>query len=377
MLLIVAAALLAVAQHPFITYPLSLLAWRAVAGSRSPRPEGETRAPLSILCCCANEEAVIAGKMDNTLAAAAAYGGPVEILFHLDGCTDRTADILRGYGDAVVVLEAQEKCGKSIGMARLAACATGEILAFTDANTALASDALSHTARILTDPEIGGVSARLGTTNAQDSTVAAVSSLYWRFEEMIKRLESETGSMIGADGAFFAIRRELYRPPPPDIIDDLHTSLGVILAGRRLVSAPQVRAFEKTANDEREEFRRKVRIACRAVNALRLLAPQLHRRSPEIVYKLYSHKVLRWIALPLGGAGLAALVGHLWITAGPAYALTPLTPLLAALLLGRLGIRPFGGAYQAFLALAAVTIGVIHSIGGRRYQTWTVAPSGR
>lgn len=369
--------LVVVALHPFVTYPLSLRVWRLLR----PRPLAHTISSdfptISLLCCGHNEESVIAAKVENSLAAAKTYGGKVEILFFLDGCTDRTAEILAGYSDQVSVIDSPGRNGKSTGMARLVAASTGEIIVFTDANTMIAANALSAFADHFVDPEIGCVCSYLQVVNSFEGQTAQVNSRYWQFEEGLKLLETETGTTLSADGGLFAIRRNLYSPTPPDIIDDMHTSMNVLLSGARVISSRTVLAEERTTPVQKDEFRRKVRIACRAFNCFRLLAPRLNSSSPEIVYKFYSHKFLRWIALPIGAVGGLLIVAGLatvglWSIAGLLVAAG-----LAALGLGRLKLPFFAALYEIVLAHWAVTLGVVDSLSGKRYQTWAPALSGR
>jgi hypothetical protein len=182
---------------------------------------------------------------------------------------------------------------------------------------------------------------------------------------------------MGSDGAFFLIRRELYIPTPPDIIDDMHTSLNVVLQGKRLLSWPSVRAYEKTATDRGDEFRRKIRIACRAFNCYRLLARRLHAQPAMTIYKFYSHKVLRWLTLPLGLSGAALLVATLLLGGLSTAGLVVITIAAIALALGRLGVRYFKLGFELAVSLLATFLGVIESLRGRRYQVWNSAPSGR
>lgn len=377
-LILLGLVLLALAQHPYVTFPASLLLWRRLA----PRPISmaspfEAPPSVSILCCCHNEEQVIADKVEAQLRTVRHYGGEAEMLFYLDDCTDRTAEILRGFGTDVRVVEGRQRAGKSVGMAALVAQSTGRLLVFTDANTFPAENAIAEIARPFADPEVGGVSARLLYVNEASTEVARLNGLYWRLEEWIKAAESATGSIMGADGGLFAIRRELYVPTPPDIIDDLHTSLNVILAGKRLISYPGALAYEKTATDRDDEFRRKVRISCRAFNCCRRLGPALGRSSAEVVYKLASHKLLRWFGLPLGVAGLSAIAAGLLMQGASLAGWLVLLAPAAALLLGRLDIKPFTALYEFALSLWAVTLGLAQSLRGLRYQTWSAAASGR
>lgn len=369
--------LFAVAMHPFVTYPLSLMVWRQLR----PRPLANKTSSdfptISLLCCGHNEESVIAAKVENSLAAAKKYRGKTEILFFLDGCTDRTSEIIRGYSDGIRVIDSPDRNGKSTGMARLVAASTGEIIAFTDANTIIAADALSAFSDHFADSRIGCVCSYLEVVNSFEGQTAKINSRYWRFEEALKLLETETGTTLSADGGLFAIRRSLYSPTPPDIIDDMHTSMNVLLSGARVISSRTVLAEERTTPVQNDEFRRKVRIACRAFNCFRLLAPRLNSAPLEIVYKFYSHKMLRWLALPIGLLGGVLIVAGLVASGFGLIAGLLVIGSLTALGLGRLKLPVFATLYEIVLAHWAVTLGVIDSLSGKRYQTWAPALSGR
>ena len=170
--------------------------------------------------------------------------------------------------------------------------------------------------------------------------------------------------MMGADGAFFVIRRELYTPTPPDIIDDMHTSLNVVFQGKRLVSWPRVRAFEKTAADRSDEFRRKVRIACRAFNCYRLLRAQA---APPT-----GHDDLQ-ILFAQGSAladALLALGGMAFLVAGPVarWAVGHRAGHRGGggrrMLLGWFGIRYFKMGFELMVSLLATFLGVIELCPG-------------
>ncbi len=152
------------------------------------------------------------------------------------------------------------------------------------------------------DPAVGVVCGHLryGAAAAGNAT-AATGSLYWRLEERIKQLESATGSVMGADGSIFAMRRSAYQPAPADLIDDMFVSLSALCAGGRVVRAEHAVAFEEQVSHPGEEFRRKVRIACQAFNVHRALWPRLRRLPALDRYKYVSHKLLRWFVAPSAG----------------------------------------------------------------------------
>ncbi|WP_265949532.1 glycosyltransferase [Dechloromonas sp. A34] len=378
--LYLAGVCLLLALHPFVTYPLSLYGLRLLRRPpAAPAPLAEpVAAPSFAICMCAyNEEAVIAAKIANLLALREQEPG-LEILVHVDAATDRTAEILSSYADRITLQVSAERRGKTAGMNSLVARATASIIVFTDANVMLDAGALPALRRHFADPGVGCVCGNLIYVNGEDSVTAATGSLYWRFEEAIKRLEGETGSVMGADGSLFAIRHHLHHAPPEHIIDDMYVSFRILCAGYRIVQATDVRAYEKSATSPGEEFRRKQRIACQAFNVHRLLWPRLRRLDGLSLYKYLSHKLLRWLciyllvlafasfelALVLAGQGVAAavLAGLLGLALGIGY---------------RFPLKPFAQIFDILAVLTAVGLGVWRSLRGERFQTWTPAASVR
>ena len=120
--------------------------------------------------------------------------------------------------------------------------------------------------RNFADPEVGLVTGwtRYGDVNNTENTAG----LYSRFEKWTKVRESQISSCVGADGAVFAIRKELYRILWKDDINDFVIPLNVIRQGKRVVIDPEVFCFEKPA----EESGRNIhvnRITTRTLNAIR------------------------------------------------------------------------------------------------------------
>src|SRR5204862_1846827 len=84
--------------------------------------------------------------------------------------------------------------------------------------------------------------------------------LYWRYEKQIRRDESATGSVVGATGAIYAMRRSLWQPLPDEtILDDVLTPMRCVMAGYRVVFEERACAFDRTAADADAEGRRKLR----------------------------------------------------------------------------------------------------------------------
>jgi cellulose synthase/poly-beta-1,6-N-acetylglucosamine synthase-like glycosyltransferase len=283
---------------------------------------------------------------------------------------------LQQYASQIDLHIASERRGKTWGMNLLASKAKASILIFTDANVMMDLDCVGDFRRYFADPEIGCVCGNLVYTNSGASATASSGSIYWQFEEVIKRLEMESGSMVGADGSIFAIRRALHSPPPEHIIDDLYVSLMILCAGYRVIQASDALAYEESVVSAREEFRRKIRIACQAFNVHRLLWPQLRELDAVTLYKYVSHKLIRWFTIYLLAAAAMAFAAALIVAGHSLIAAALVVAGSAALLLGCLStVKPFAQIAGIVAAFAGTGWGVWRSLRGERYQTWTPAAS--
>jgi cellulose synthase/poly-beta-1,6-N-acetylglucosamine synthase-like glycosyltransferase len=374
-LIVIAVLAGLLAAHPFVTYPLSLWLLKALRGAVAPVVStGQTPLTFAVCMCAYNEERVIEAKIQNLLALREREPD-LKIHVYVDAASDRTAEILRGYADLIDLHVSPERHGKTYGMNLLSARAQADVLVFTDANVMLDLQCISDLRRHFDDPSIGCVCGNLNYTNAGVSVTASSGSLYWRFEEALKRLESDTGSMMGADGSIFAMRRALRRAPPDHIIDDMYVSLMTIIEGYRLIQAPDVRAYEESVTQATEEFGRKVRIACQAFNVHRVLWPRLRQMDALTRYKYVSHKFLRWLSIYFAAIAAVALLAACLAAGQMILAVALVVAAGTVLALGAASIKPFSQILDLLTALAGAGLGVVRSMRGERFQTWTPAAS--
>ncbi len=373
---VLAALALFLAAHPFTTLPLSL---RALARLR-PRPLAGGRSPsrLAVCVCAYNEASVIAARVENLLACRARLPG-LEILVYVDAATDATAQILAGYGERIRLVVSADRHGKTAGMNRLVALTDAEIVVFTDANVTFAEDAIERLVAPFADPSVGCACGHLRYVDPDDPTsTAATGSLYWRLEEHIKSLESATGSVMGADGSIFALRRALHRPPPPHLIDDMFVSLSVLCDGARIVRVADAVAYESSVSRPAEEFRRKVRIACQAFNVNRALWGRLVRLPAVDLYKYMSHKVLRWLSIYfVAASGVFALAAIALAAGARAAGAAGLLAVAGTWLVAAAQRGALGRLREVFAALIATGLGVWRSCRGDTFQTWNPPASAR
>jgi len=274
---------------------LTLLAWF----SEAPFPDSDLPAPsVTLLISAFNESQVIAAKLENALALEYPCDR-LEIMVISDGSDDGTDEIVQRFSPRGIRLLRQEpRMGKTAGLNLGVSEAHGQILVFSDANAMYQSDAVRRLVRHFSSPKVGYVvgNARYYEKGTESSS-AQSEGLYWKLETYLKKKESIFGSVVGGDGAIYAVRRELYSPLLPTDINDFLNPLQIVTLGYYGVFEPAAVCYEEAAENFGQEYRRKVRIISRSLNAL--------RRVPEVLnplqnsrhwFLLVSHKVLRWFA---------------------------------------------------------------------------------
>src|SRR5689334_15602779 len=246
--------------YTYFGYPLALWALTRLIRTKPDSTPGAADWPtVSILISAYNEEAVIAERVENLLELD--YPSErLEILIGSDGSADRTTDIVESYSK-VRLLSFAERRGKASVLNDLVAAARGEIVVLTDANTFFRPDAVRQLVRTLIHRPYGSVA--VGQLELRSPAERGnLDGSYWRFETWIKTLESRVGSLLGANGAIYAFRRERYQPLPPEaIVDDfLIPMLMRLRFGDRIFFVPEARAWERSPDEVVDEFRRRVRI---------------------------------------------------------------------------------------------------------------------
>jgi cellulose synthase/poly-beta-1,6-N-acetylglucosamine synthase-like glycosyltransferase len=366
----------------YIGYPL-VLASIATFSSRELAKTGRNHYKISVLVAAHNEESTAADKIRNTLGLDYPIDD-LELVIVSDGSTDNTNAILTAMSSPRVKVNLSPvNQGKTVAMNEAANRAEGEILVFTDANVIIAPDALQKISNAFADETIGCVCGTLTYTNANTSINSCAGSMYWKYEELVKRLESRTGSVIGADGALFAIRRELFTPLKSYLIDDFTTSVLVLTQGYRVVVDPAVRVFETYGVDVRDEFRRKRRIANRMYTAIRYVWPRMRSISYGLRVRFILHRILRYWTFPLL---ILTFVSNLSVARYSSFftvfaSLQVVWYVLALLgaIWSQRGRRNLlvKAPFMLTTMFCAQFLGVIDSLRGKRYTRWSPPSTAR
>ena len=85
--------------------------------------------------------------------------------------------------------------------------ATGQLLAFSDANALWEPDALLHLTAAFSDPAVGYACGQVRFVNDAGTNQEG---LYWRYEMWLREHESALASVTAGNGAIYAVRPEAY-----------------------------------------------------------------------------------------------------------------------------------------------------------------------
>ncbi len=248
---------------------------------------------VSVVLSVYNEEYVIEGKIKNLLSLD--YPADrLEIVIGSDGSTDKTNEIIKKFTNSRITLLASDaQRGKMATINEIARHAKNEIIVFTDARQTFEKTAVSELVRNFSDPKVGCVSGEL-MLSQEKSTTAKGLNLYWNYEKLIRTYESEIHSMIGATGAIYAIRRELYTDAPPHVVlDDVYIPLKIVLKGFRAVFDHAAKAYDRVNESPYEEHQRKARTLFGNYQIFFMIPDSFNPFKSPIAIQIFSHKLLR------------------------------------------------------------------------------------
>lgn len=285
---------IAILLYTYIGYPLLLMVLARLKEERRPLEKKEVLPSVSVILSVYNEEEVIADKIRNFLDLNYPED-KAEMIIVSDGSTDRTVELARSVATArIKILDLKERKGKTEALNRAVKEASGDILVFTDANSMFKKDALKRLAKPFVDPAVGLVSGQ--AIYVRKGNREELRGLYLRYEEALKKLESMVASLVGADGAIYAMRRSLYSPIQAELINDFLHPIQIVLKGFKALFEPQAIALEEAEEVDSKEFWRQKRITAQAMRVYLHCLPDLVVRGKWLyIWQLTSHKFLRWL----------------------------------------------------------------------------------
>lgn len=368
--------------YTYVGYPLLLLLISKLRGKRPPAPVPDSLPSVSMIVAAYNEEAVLREKLENT-ARLEYPAGKLEVLVGSDGSTDATGTILREYAQRVPGLRAvlfPVRRGKASVVNDLVASAAGDILVFGDANTMYRPDAIRELVAPFADPVVGGTCGQNEYVAERDTSGGHGEVSYWSYENTVKKLESAVGTLVGATGGIYALRRALFQPLPVDrlVQDDLVIPLRAVEAGYRISYVEGARAQERATGDVVVEYRRRARISATNYSSLSLVSRLLDPRRGFIAFAFWSHKIIRWtvplLLLVLAACSVALAPESAFFRGVVIAEVAFLVVALAGLVADRLNLEigPLGSASFFLLLNVGLLVGFFRYLRGTQRSLWTV-----
>lgn len=332
---------------------------------------------VSVVITAYNEERDIAAKLDNTLQID--YPPEkMEIIVASDCSSDRTEEIVRRYAERGVKLYRQEsRLGKTSAQNMAAEKAAGEIILFSDATTAYEKNVLRAMLPNFADESIGCVAGKLFYVNRGETHVGAGARSYWNYETFLKECESRAGSLIGASGCLYAVRKRAYQPMYAEACSDFLIATVVRRQNLRTVFEPNAVCTEETNDQSGKEMRMRVRVISQTLADLWRNREMLNPlKSGFYAVELFSHKVLRYavpfflISLFISSFAAAFYSNFFAFAFGLQIIFYSLA--LAAWILERREIKIRLLAIPLYFALAnlASLVGFWKFLKGERYASW-------
>lgn len=286
-----------------VAYPLVVTALARMNGL--PLRTGDALPTVTVIIAAHNEERVIERRIEN-LRALDYPADLVEIVVTSDASTDATEALAESAGVRVV---RNLRGGKVAAQNRAVRESTADVVAFTDANSTWATDALRTLVRGFADPDVAYVCGRLNVL-ADDGRNKE--GAYWRYELGVRDAESRLDSVTGGNGSIYAVRRSEYVEVDSRFGHDLSLPYLMVQRGRRAVYEAGAQAYEKATPTTEDEYRRKVRMFEHCW-AILFEGKMLRGQRPLYLVELLSHRHLRYASGLLHLVLLAtsiALVGH-------------------------------------------------------------------
>jgi cellulose synthase/poly-beta-1,6-N-acetylglucosamine synthase-like glycosyltransferase len=250
---------------------------------------------VSVVLAVHNGAALLPRKIEHLLGLD--YPKIKEIIIVSDGSTDGTEELLAAQSHPrLTSIILGEHSGKAVAVNAGMAKASADLILFVDIRPEMAPGAIQQLVSNFADPKVGCVTGELNLrVGGHDVTSAAVSGIYWRYENWIRTCESICGSPVGVYGGFYAVRRELAVPLPAGLIlDDMFQPLSIIRRGYRSVLDSQAYVYDSWPEKMEAEFHRKVRTLAGNFQLFRLAPWTLTPRNP-VFFQLVSHKVMRLV----------------------------------------------------------------------------------
>ncbi|MES2381545.1 MAG: glycosyltransferase family 2 protein [Bacteroidota bacterium] len=334
---------------------------------------------VTLIVPCFNEADYIEEKIQNSLALNYPKN-KLKLIFISDGSSDDTHARIKKYAE-VLALHEDKRSGKAAAMNRAMKFVQTPIVVFCDANTTLNADAIKELVKHYENDRVGAVTGekRIISTNKEGASTAG-EGIYWKYESLLKKLDSDFYSVVGAAGELMSYRTNLYKELPADsLLDDLMQSMQIAIDGHRVIYEKNAWAAETASANVKEELKRKIRISAGAWQSMLRLGKAFNPfHNFNLFFAFISHRVLRWTLAPFSLLILIVLNMYLHYALGGLYTYIFLAQILfySMALLGwylennRIKVKVLFVPYYFFIMNLCVYLGLFRFVKGKQSVSW-------
>jgi len=251
---------------------------------------------VSFIISAYNEQAHIKERIENLINLDYPED-KIEIITASDGSTDRTNQIVEeiySKDERVILIPFKAQRGRAHIHNESVKRAKGDIIVFTDAQTSFAADFLKILVPYFSDSKVGAVSGRVYYKNTDQSSITESAGIYWKYEESIRKLESDIGVLSFGTGAGLAIRKEAYSPIKITTDIDCAATLNAKLKGYAVKYAPLAKLFDYIEVDSKQAHIARIRKTSLAFgDVLSRLVRISPLRNPMLFISVFFHKTSR------------------------------------------------------------------------------------
>lgn len=334
---------------------------------------------VTLVVPCFNEAEYIEEKIQNSLELDYPKD-KLKLIFISDGSSDDTPQRIKKY-DSVIALHEDKRSGKAAAMNRAMKFVTTPIVVFCDANTTLNKEAIRELVKHYKDEKVGAVTGekRIISTNKEGASTAG-EGIYWKYESLLKKLDSDFYSVVGAAGELMSYRTNLYKELPSDsLLDDLMQSMQIAIDGYRVIYEKNAWAAETASANVKEELKRKIRISAGAWQSMLRLGKAFNPfHNFNLFFAFISHRVLRWTLAPF--SLLILLIANVFLALDGNTLYTTILVLQIAFyalaLLGwyfenkRIKVKVLFVPYYFFIMNLCVYLGLFRFLKGKQSVSW-------
>ena len=249
--------------YAMVGYPLVLIIIGKTKKHKDIRKNIAYEPLVSYIIVAHNESKCIKQKLDNILSFEYPLN-KLQIIVASDFCTDNTNDIVNEFIGLhpelnIILNKSKSHKGKTNAQNEAVALAVGEVLVFTDANSMFNSASIRELVCCFASDDVAYVCGRLVYSNDFNLT-ASSESFYWSLELKQREIESAFHTITAGNGSIYAVKKSYYLEINPILCHDEAFPRIFALQKKESLYNPNAIAYEKAGENNKDEFKRKVRM---------------------------------------------------------------------------------------------------------------------